>query len=165
MELGEGRTWAGQRPCKAPPHCRAPLYSSFPGLHCKVLKQLPVNRGSKTNARVRFILPYTSANQQNTRVLCKHLLIARLDDYKSPMNECKCLVHMYTIHRISHAVPALVDSGRQVQSRVKATIYSKAASNVQVSLSFESSVPTRCFVCITKCNQVYYNTLTNYKIQ
>lgn len=122
---GRERTKEGQRPHKAPAHCRAPLYSPFLGLCCKVLMQLPVNQGMQTNACAWFTLPYTSASQQNTQVVCKHLLIAKLDNYKSPMNECKCLVHMYTVNFISHAVQALVDiplvdSRLPVQSGVKA---------------------------------------------
>lgn len=138
---GKGRTKVGQRPRKAPAHCRAPLYSHCLGLHCKVPMQLPVNQGTQTNASVRFTLPYTSASQQNAQVLCKHLPTAKLDNYKSPVNECKCLVHMYTVNFISHPARALVDiplaeSRLPVQSRVTAYCLFKGGQQYAGTFAF-----------------------------
>lgn len=72
--------------------------------------QLQVSWGMQTNACCRFTLLCTSASQQTTQVVCKHLLIAKLDNYKSPMNQCKCQVHTYTVNFISHAVQAAATS-------------------------------------------------------
>lgn len=103
-----GRTEEVQRPRKAPAHRRASLGSPFPGLRCQAPTQLPANQGTQTNASVRFTLPYTSASQQNAQVVCKHLLIAKLDNYKSPTNECKCLVRTHASSFASRAARAVV---------------------------------------------------------
>jgi len=66
------------------------------------------NQGTQAAASLRFALPYTSASQQNTQGVCKHLLIAKLDNYTSPMNERKWLVHTYAVNSVSEAAWALV---------------------------------------------------------